>query len=220
MAIWDSADLLSRVGSLFPRPSSDELVTTALKYQMLGDAQRRVVTLIAFHCPEQMYGAPTLLSSADSGATYTFGTDAQTGGNIHPIGHVELRESPTGAMIPPASEWDTTTQGFLFEGDKIRWPGQKTRTFSDGPYARFITMPGVLDGSTAPTLKPIYARELLVYDACSRLAAIAGVDPSPYDGMFNARWPEILSTMQTAFHGTGVVATQGNGSAAWWRPFV
>ena len=213
MAIWDSADLLSRLGTLINRPSSDEALTTAVKYQALGDAQRRVVTLIAFHVPEMMYGAPTLLSTADSGATYTFGTD------VTPIGHIELRESPTGAMIPPASEWDNTTQGYLFEAEKIRWPGQRTRTFANGPYCRFVTMPGVLDGSTAPTLKPVWARELLVYDAASRCATIVGMDPAPYDGMFNARWPEILSAMQTAHHGTGALANTG-GVATWWKGFA
>lgn len=214
MALYDSADLLSRTKNLFPRPTSDELITDPVRYQMLGDAQRRVVSLIAFHCPEMMYGAPTLLTTADSGATYTFGT------GVTPIGHIELRESKTGAMIPPASEWDTTTTGYLFEAEKIRWPGQKTRTFADGPYCRFVTMPGVLDGSTAPTLKPEFARELLVYGACSSLASICGEDPSRFDAMFNARWPEILSAMQTAHSGAGIVGVQGGRGGVWWRGWV
>ena len=159
-----------------------------------------------------MYGAPTLLSTSDSGATYTFGTD------VSPIGHIELRESKTGAMIPPASEWDNTTQGYLFEAEKIRWPGQKTRTFADGPYCRYITMPGVLDGSTAPTLKPVYARELIVYDAAVRCAAIVGIDPTPYESMFAARWPEILNTMATAYHGVGETGVHDSGGT-WWRGF-
>lgn len=214
MAIWDSADLLSRTKTLFPRPTSDELISDSVRYQMLGDSQRRVVTLLAFHVPEMMYGAPTKLTTADSGATYTFGT------GVTPIGHIELRESPTGAMIPPTSEWDNTTHGYIFEAEKIRWPGQKTRTFADGPYCRFVTMPGVLDGSTAPTLKPEFARELLVYDAASRLATICGEDPSPYDAMFNARFQEILATLSTAHHGTGIVGVQGGGANVWWRAHV
>src|SRR3990167_6226914 len=177
MANFGSADLLSRVKALLNRPSTDEAITDAQYYVMAGDAQRRVVSLLAFHAPEAMYGAPTLLTTADSGATYTFGTDAD-GANISPIGHIELRESKTGAMIPPASEWDISTLAYLFESDKIRWPGQKTRTFADGPYARFVTMPGLLNASTATTLKPLYARELIVYDAAERPAVRVGLAPT------------------------------------------
>lgn len=183
---------------------------------MLGDAQRRVVELIAFHCPEAMYGAPTLLTTGDSGATYTFGTDADTA-NICPIGHIELRESKTGAMIPPASAWDTTTLGFIFEADKIRWPGQKTRTFADGPYARFVTPSALLNASVAPVLKPLFARELLVYEAATYAALRLQQDPTPYQQMFASRWPEVLQAIITAFHGAGIVATHGGAGGLWWR---
>lgn len=213
MAFMDSADLLSRVKALVNRPSTDEAITDAQYYVMLGDAQRRVMTLLAFHAPESNYGAPTLLTTSDSGATYTFGS------GVSPIGHIELRESKTGSMIPPASEWDNTTLGYLFESEKIRWPGQKLRTFADGPYARFVTLPTVLDGSTAPTLKPDYARELIVYDGAERAALRLGIDPTPYSAMFNARWPEVLAAIVTAHHGAGIVGIQGGGQSVWWRAF-
>lgn len=217
MSLFDAADLLSRAQVLFNRPATDESLTDAIWYTFLGHAQQRVVGLLAFHAPESNYGAPTLMSTADSGATYTFGSDTATGGNISPIGHVEIRESPTGAMIPPSSDWDNTTLAYLFESDKIRWPGQKTRTFADGPYARFVTMPGLLDATHAPTLKPIFARELCVYDACERAAVRVGQDPTPYGQMFDARFPEVLQSVISAFHGTGVVATQPSGTPLWWR---
>lgn len=219
MANFDSADLLSRVKALVNRPSTDEAITDAQYYVMLGDGQRRVMELLAFHAPESNYGAPTLMTTADSGATYTFGTDADTA-NICPIGHVEIRSSKTGPMIPPASEWDTSTLAFLFESDKIRWPGQKTRTFADGPYARFITPPGLLNASVAPTLKPLFARELIVYDAAERAAVRVGMDPTPFGQMFDARYPEILQAIITSFHGTGIVATQGGANGLWWRGFA
>lgn len=218
MALFDSADLLARCKVLLNRPTSDEsLDDTLVWYTFLGYAQQRLMGLLAFHAPESNYGAPTLLTTGDSGLTYTFGTVASV--NISPIGHIELRESKTGAMIPPASEWDNSTLAYLFESDTIRWPGQKSRTFSDGPYARFVTMPGVLNASTAPTLKPIYARELLVYDACERAAVRIGSDPTPFGQMFDARWPEVLQTILSSFHGAGAVAT-GGGSGLWWRGFT
>ncbi len=219
MANFDSPDLLSRARALLNRPDTDEGLTDAQLYVLLGDAQRRVMELLAFHCPESNYGAPTLLTTADSGATYTFGTDAD-GANICPIGHVELRESKTGAMIPPASEWDISTLAFLFNSDTIRWPGQKTRTFSDGPYARFIATPGVLTAAVAPVLKPLYARELIVFDAAERAAVRLGTDPTPFGQMFDSRFPEILATITTAFHGVGLTAIQGGGAQLWWRGMV
>lgn len=220
MSLYDSADLLARSQRLLNRPSTDESLASADWYAFLGEGQQRVTGLIAVQCPEAMYGAPVKLTTSDSGLTYTFGTDSATGQNVSPIGHIELRESPTGAMILPASAWDNTTLGYLFESDTIRWPGQKTRTFSDGPYARFITMPGLLNATNAPTLKPVFARELLVYDACERAAVRIGQDPSPYAAMFDARWPEILQAITTSFHGAGVIATQGGGQGLWWRAWV
>lgn len=219
MALYDSADLLDRAQTLFNRPSSDGALTSDIWYTFLGMGQQRVVSLLASHAPESNYGAPTLMVTADSGVTYTFGTDASTGGNISPIGHFEIRESPTGAMIPPAAEWDNSSRSFLFESDKIRWPGQKARTFDNGPYARFVTMPGLLNASNAPTLKPIFARELVVYDACERAAVRIGTDPTPYGQMFDARYPEILMAITTAVHGAGRVATLGDASGLWWRGF-
>ncbi len=195
-------------------------MSSAIWYLFLGHAQQRVAGLLAVECPESNYGAPTKLTTADGGATYTFGSDSDTGGNVSPIGHIELRASPTGAMIPPGSEWDTTTLAYLFESDKIRWPGQKSRTFDDGPYSRFVTMPGLLDATHAPTLKPIYIRELLVYDACERAAVRVGVDPTPYGAMFDARWPELLMTIATAFSGAGRTATAGDASGLWYRAFT
>lgn len=174
--------------------------------------------LLAFHCPESNYGAPTLLTTADSGTSYTFGTDIDNA-NICPIGHIELRESKTGAMIPPASEWDTSTLAFIFNSDTIRWPGQKSRTFSDGPYARFVTPSALLNASTAPVLKPLYARELIVFDGAERAAVRVGTDPTPYGQMFDARFPEVLQTIMTSFSGTGAIAVDG-GSGLWWRSFV
>ena len=166
-----------------------------------------------------MYGAPTLLTTANSGLTYTFGTDTDSA-NINPIGHIELRESPTGAMIPPGSEWDNSTQSFLFQANLIRWPGQRSRTFSDGPYARFVTPPNVLSATAAPTLRPLYARELLVYDAAERAAVRVGADPTSYGAMFDSRWPEILATMQTQYSGSGLTAVADSGQGVWWRGWV
>ena len=41
----------------------------------------------------------------------------------------------------------------------------------------------------------------------------------PYGQMFDARFPEILQTILSSFHGAGIVATQGGGPNVWWQGF-
>ncbi len=106
------------------------------------------------------------MTSADGGATYIFGTDAGSN-NIVPLGDAEI--FPDLASIPdcPLAEYDQ----YLIEGDKIRIPNNGTMTFAAGPYARFWTPTYAIDASTQPTLKPIQARGVFVWDAIIKYAA-------------------------------------------------
>lgn len=202
MALYDSADLLQRLRDRLARPSTDEALPDAMAYRFLGDAQRRLYELLAAHAPEAVLGAPVKLTTADSGATYTFGTDGD-GANLVPLGGLVLLASPTGPPIYPASDFDAGTDGFLWNGATIRWPGGRSRTFADGPYARFVAMPTTLDGSTAPTLQPKSARELIVYEAAALAAERLGMDSTPHRLAFDRRWPELLLALKTQFSGAG-----------------
>lgn len=215
MALFDSPDLLARVKADLNRPTTDEALSDVQLYSYLTEAQLRVVRMMAAHCPEAMYSAPTKLTTSDSGVTYSFGTDVDTA-QVFGFGHVELRASPTGRQILPGNDWDDTTERFIIDGAKIRFPGQRARTFSDGPYARFIAPPNVIAAATAPSLQPVFARSLLVYDACARAARRLKQDDSAFESQFNREWVEILHSLKTRFFGEGLRANSG-GEGVWFR---
>lgn len=221
MADFDSADILARIKADLNRPTTDEALSDVQLYSFAGEAQKRVVALIAVHCPEAMYGAPTLMTTADSGLSYTFGTDVDSA-QIFAFGSVEIRSTPKGRVILPGSDWDDTTERFIFDGTKIRWPGQRTRTFTDGPYARFITPPNVLSAAVQPTLKPIFARQLIVHDACARAARRLKQDYTIYEELFKETWhdPEsgggVLPALMKQYHGLGLMANSDI-TTLWFR---
>lgn len=181
MANFDATDLVSRFQLHSGRPSSDASLTTAQIYQYLGDAQHELFNLFAVHCPHYLFGAPTAMSTSDSGATYTFS------GSIQPLA-VEIYDGTNGPLLRPAAYWDAAGD-YVWEGNRIRITKGGTRTFGNGLYARYITPPSVIDGSTAPTLEPDEARILIVYKALIAWASGRGMrDPAPFERMFNQAW--------------------------------
>lgn len=217
MATWDSADLLQRVQDITLRPTTDEQLTSAVIYRFLTASQRNWFEVFAVHCPHVLYGAPTAMSTSDSGVTYTFS------GSITPLAVQIFTTWPNGQLLVPCSAW--VSGDYIWEGSRIRMPAYSTSSFPTGvPYARYITPPGVIDGSTAPTLLPDHAREILVYDAAAMWAR-SGVlrDPRFFeaerdrlawgDGVRN---PGIIGALklqnpfmgETAFPGVGAVTTK------------
>jgi hypothetical protein len=182
VAIWDSADLLARCKVHAHRPATDKATTDANWYSLLEEAQVDEYQNFATHVPHVLYGAPTALSTADGGITYTFP------GAVFPFGSVEVYQSLT---LPPLVEgafWDPAAD-YIFEGDKIRMTRNKARTFSDGPYARFITPPGAIAAGTQPTLEPPFARILLVHRAVAMWAERGGFRSSTqYWNTWTRKW--------------------------------
>ena len=207
MATWDSADLLARCKRLALRPTTDEETADADWYALLSEAQAHWQPVFAAHFPYYYWSAPTVMSTADSGATYTFS------GSITPL-RVEIYDAPNGVLLKPCTYWDASGD-YVWESSKIRWPQNRTRTFTaGGPYARTITAPTVIDGSTAPTLLPDFARVLLVYRAVAEWANRGGLrDPRPFYEMEDRAW-------YNPANGTGILVQlkQQNpfqGAAAW-----
>src|SRR5438034_7745415 len=101
-------------------------------YALLGDAQLHWHDQFAIHFPWLLYSAPTLMVTADGGVTYTFP------GGITPQ-KVELYDAVGGRLMIPCAYWNTGGD-YVWEGKRIRFPRNGTRSFPDGaPYARFIT---------------------------------------------------------------------------------
>lgn len=223
MALWDKADLLQRLKDLLRRPLNDELDDNVF-YRAMTDAQAHWMRVFAAIAPEENYGNPTLLTTADNGATYTFGTDADVGGNIYPMGHVELRASRDGRPLIPGAEWDMMAD-FVFDGALIRFPGGRTKTFSNGPYARFVKPSGLIDASTEPVLKPPHSRILIVTVAAELIATAEKEDPTPYK-MLTKRFlfgdPEsgdegIMGYLRTRYNFQGAMALDTSGDGSWWK---
>jgi hypothetical protein len=195
MSEHDSDWLLQQLEATLGLPGTRSAPTDAQLYTVLSNAQRRMVGLFATHVPHSQYGPPEKLLTEDDGYTYTFA--------YSPLGHAELRESRTGVKLYPAPEWADGYDGYVMEGQTIRWPGNRARTFSDGPYARYVRTPGPISATSPPTLMPPDVRMAIVFDAAREWAGQGGnMNPDPYKDLL--QW-ELWGDPQSQGH-TGSLA--------------
>lgn len=175
MTIYASADLLAACKLYARRPASDQAMPNDSWYSLLTLAQGEVYPALFSRFPDLAYGAPILMSTADGGRTYTFGTDAD-GAAIRPAGHAEIY--PDLASIPDSPL--IIGADYLFEGSLIRIPNNSTRSFTNGPYARMVLRPDtVISASVQPLLQPKNLRMLLVWKALEGWASRPGSGASP-----------------------------------------
>ena len=220
MAYSTSAELLAGFKFFGMIPSTAETPTDAEVYVLLSKGQEKVFEMFAVHFPEVLYGAPGLMTTADGGYTYSFAS------SVFPYGSVEIRSSRSGALLTPTTDWGEGD--FVWEGDSIRIPNGKTRTFADGPYARCIAPPADITASVEPTLVPAMARALIMYYAlylwAERGAGMNQADPNRYLGMFQSAWSGdpripgdtgILAVLKRQGYGSGMVAAGANGQPFW-----
>lgn len=154
-------------------PSTTEFPAATDWYAWLTEAQQHYYRVFATHCPYVLMTAPTLLTSADSGVTYAMPS------SVVPLA-VELYDRLNGRLLRAGAYWDVGAD-YVWEGTKIRFPGNKAKTFTSGPYLRYVAPPTTIDGSTAPTLQPDNARTLLVAHAVGLWAERGGMrDPSVF----------------------------------------
>jgi hypothetical protein len=213
MATWDNADLLARCKRYARRPTTDESYGDPDWYASMTEAQADAISDLASRVPDALVSAPVLLTSSDGGKTYGFGTDVD-GDSVDPMGHAEiypnLKSIPHAPLVPGID--------FLIEGDNIRIPADKTKSWSGGPYARFVSRPTKIDGSTQPTLRPKPARLMIVFGAVARWAARpgSGADPSYWEKQYEAAFTRILTDLRSQFN---LASTQARGVLLqpWWR---
>jgi hypothetical protein len=165
-------------------------------YTFLTLAQGEVYPALFSRFPDLAFSAPILLTTADGGYTYTFGTDAD-GAAVRPSGHAEiypdLQSIPDSPLLPGAD--------FLLEGALIRIPNHRTRTFANGPYARMVLRPDTpISASVQPLLQPKNLRMLLVWKALESWASRPGSGASPtyytqqYDKALRLAWEDLATT--------------------------
>jgi hypothetical protein len=216
MATWDSADLLARCKQYANRPTTDAGMDDTLWYAFLAQGQRYWMQIIATHYPEANVGAPELMTTADSGVTYTVAS--------YPIGHMEIRNGIAGDLLLPCADYEDGD--YVAEGQTIRMPGSRARTFSAGLYARYVAEPGEMSASTQPVLKPSQARQLVVYRALILHAMRLGINPAPYQALEQTEaWGDpntpgmvgLIPALKTQYHQN----TSGfdPAAAAWYAPF-
>jgi hypothetical protein len=217
MALYDSADLLARTKRLARRPGTDEDITDPIWYEKLAEAQVQWMGELAALVPEPNYSAPEQLTSPDGGFTYTLAAE--------PLGgHLELRATRGGLVLLPGTDWGDGD--FVLEGQIIRIPGGRSRSFPNGPWARYVKAPGVLDATNQPVMKPAFARLLLPPTACYLFALEGGIrDPGHYEKLMQERWSGnpnlpgtggILQTLKTQFFAAGQAAVV-SANLPWWR---
>lgn len=216
MPTYDSPDLLALTRVECRQPTTADFPQDADVYQMLSRGQEDMIFRLSTTVPESQYGAPTLLTSADGGNTFTFGTDSD-GNNIVPLGAVEIYRILEG-VGDPNSEC-TSPADYLFEGDRIRSPNNQP-WMGPGPYARFITPPLKIAALVAPVIKPIQARECLVYFGASKLWRVLGNADNAAASMqdYERCFARNQLALRVQFNAQNAVAgLSGNGR--WWSGF-
>lgn len=215
--LWSSPDILARAKRLLNRPSTDEALTDEDWYEFATEANAHWMEQFTLHAPERLLQdyPPVVLTSSDGGYTYQFASE--------PL-YAEVRASPSGRVLIPGPEWDPGAD-YAIEGQTMRIPNGKTRSFTNGPWARYVPVPGRVDADNDPTLRPKQARRLIVYRMCVLAAIRLRQDPSTYETEEQKAWsgdPDnpadagILGSLKTgfAFQGMGAIGGQ---QGLWWR---
>lgn len=176
---WDSSELMAKFLFNLGRGNGgqmtyDELFTEPRSWELLADGQEGVYTDHAPRASHVFVGVPTLLTSSDGGVTYPLAE--------WPMGHMEVYAVESGGRELRGSSYGDLSGGFVFEGNKLRMPGNRPRTFASGPYARYSGYPQRLSASQEPTLMPYPARELILYKALVLAADVpgSGLDPAKW----------------------------------------
>jgi hypothetical protein len=206
-ALWSAPDLLRRCKQYARRPAVDQAVPDTMWYDFLTEAQLVVFDDLFTRFPAAQYSAPLLMTTTDGGYTYTVGTDVD-GDPVYPMGFTQF--FPDLRSIPDSPL--TLGVDFEQEGYLLRVPGNRPRTFSSGPYARFVATPEVAITETAnPLLFPKSTRMLLVWKALESWASRpgSGADPLYYDARYQVARERAWIALATQYTRTG-------GLGPWW----
>lgn len=182
MALYDSPDLLARFKRLARRPANDAALQPEDIYRYLTDAHLYWLGQFQVHFPRLNASEWEKMTSADGGKSYTF--------SKVPLGPVEIFSTRVAhEPLRAGAQWDLSA-GFFWEGpNTIRIPGDRARSFADGPYARYLPRPDPLSESVHPVLQPPEARKLLVFSALGEWAHEGGLEnPELYEDMVDALW--------------------------------
>lgn len=206
---YQSTDLLSDFQTWAGVSGSNP--TSATIYARLSHAQQYVYGMVYATDPRVLYGAPTAMTTADGGLTYTFGTDGQ-GYDLFPMGDAQIY---TSLNAIPSYPWRPGID-YLDEGTKIRMPNGVPYTGT--LYWRGVTAPAAISAATQPSLNPAQARILITIEAVRRYAQEEARNPALFQMMenrWNDQWPLWITAMRKHFRGAqrlGPLAGAGYGA--------
>lgn len=210
---WMLAQFKAAIGE----PTDTVAFTDEAAYQLITDGCRWVQRLLAQHVPNAVRLAPEELTTANDGVTYTF--------TYFPFGHLELRDGRDGVVLLPGTDWDRHSDVYILEGNRLRFPDNQARTFTDGLWARYVPEHGVVDANTAPTLMQPALRAAIYHAAAEYADQGGAIDPEPYERrrdreLFgNPKTPGdlgLIHALKTQQFAQGTPATSGAGGR-WWR---
>jgi hypothetical protein len=200
MALYDSADIIRRAKLELNRPAADTAFGTAdaILYDFATEEQDEITKWMSVFIPDALVTAPTQLTTADGGYTYTFGTDTDTAA-IFALGHFALYSSrhdiPDFPLEPGVD--------FLVEGTRIRIPNHQTRTFADGaPWAQTVNPSNVIASGTQPTI-PKICRKWLIHRIAKRAAESLDLDTTKHENNAKEAEYSILAAVRCQALGKG-----------------
>lgn len=215
MALYNRADLHDRFRRLVKRPAPDASINPEDIDRYLSDAQVQLMGTLAIHVPAANRPVKELLTTSDSGKTYTLAEE--------PVGHVEIYSNLRASTpLIAGAAWDHGAD-FEWEGlQTIRMIGDRARTFTDGPYAHYVPIPPEISDTQEPTILPKRVRILLPYAAAVQYASEGGLhDPSFYHALYQQAWTGdpakpgdigILGELRLRYEGR-----TGPTERPWWR---
>lgn len=197
MASYTSAECLTLFKQLAGIPASGASIGDADLYTRLAQAQNVVLEDAASRVPQAFYSkaayASTPTLSTTDNQVFTFGTDAN-GAPLFPIGKVRLFEN---LQAIPDYPWIEGVD-YVVEGSQIRIPNN--RTYGGTLYWRGIAPIAAMSASVQPSITPVWARVLIVYEAVRRYAEEGGRNTALADRMLGnydrdfARYCLVLKT--------------------------
>lgn len=203
---YGRVDLLRRFKDLAGLADGSEIDDDDDIYPLLSDAQLIVTRELAARCCKSLYGAPSLMSTADSGATYTFGAspiDATK--KLLPLGWVQISPRLNDFTGDYFTGWQEGVD-YLGESDRIRIPAN--RRYAGTLYARFVPTPPPITAAVDPILRPPEIGELTVIKAVELFAEQGDVSPKLAERM-ERKWaksfPIWCHTLKKQFRGGGAM---------------
>ena len=218
MAFYDSVDCLARFRRIIRRPTGSDFPTDAQAYQFLGEAQIAIFTRLAVYAPKACIIPLTQMTLASDSKSATFGTDsalptAYT--DLYPIGNLRIYRQKADAPDTPMVEGVE----YRMAGNRIDFPSDSPFS-GPAPYYESLLLPDTLDGSSAPSLKPVQARQLIVDVAAVRFSEDISADASDLKARYEEHWNEWIGVLQTQYAQVGSIAAThpnaGPGRGRWY----